>query len=129
MVAHINSSWTTRVRRDDLVTFHVDGTLGSAVAGLQRCWTQARINTPKPVWNPDIAQPIDFFANWDEVPENQPYPNGFRAQWEQFLRYVAGETSSFPWNLEAGARGVQLAEAGLRSWRERRWIDLPALEF
>ena len=129
VVAHINSSWTTRVRRDDLVTFHVDGTLGSAVAGLQRCWTQARINTPKPVWNPDIAQPIDFFANWDEVPENQPYPNGFRAQWEQFLRYVAGETSSFPWNLEAGARGVQLAEAGLRSWRERRWIDLPALEF
>lgn len=128
-IAHINSSWTTRVRRDDLVTFHVDGTLGSAVAGLQKCWTQARINTPKPVWNPDIAQPIDFFKSWDEVPDNQLYPNGFRAQWELFLRHLAGETETFPWNLEAGARGVQLAEAGLQSWRERRWIDLPALEF
>jgi len=129
VIAHINSSWTTRVRRDDLVTFHVDGTHGSAVAGLQKCWTQARVNTPKPVWNPDIAQPIDFFASWDEVPDNQAYPNGFRAQWELFLRYVAGEAESFPWSLEAGARGVQLAEAGLQSWRERRWIDIPALEF
>ena len=129
VIAQINSSWTTRVRRDDLVTFHVDGTLGSAVAGLQKCWTQARINTPKPVWNPDIAQPIDFFRSWDEVPDNQPYPNGFRAQWELFLRHVAGETPDFPWSLEAGARGVQLAEAGLQSWRERRWIDIPELEF
>lgn len=129
VVAHINSSWTTRVRRDDLVTFHVDGTHGSAVAGLQKCWTQARVNTPKPVWNPDIAQPIDFFQSWDEVPDNQAYANGFRVQWELFLRHLAGETESFPWNLEAGARGVQLAQAGLQSWRERRWIDLPALEF
>ncbi len=128
VVAQINSSWCTRVRRDDLVTFHVDGTHGSAVAGLQKCWTQARVNTPKPVWNPDIAQPIDFRANWDEVPDNQAFPNGFRAQWELFLRYLVGETESFPWDLEAGARGVQLAEAGLRSWRERRWVDLPALE-
>ncbi len=129
VVAHINSSWTTRVRRDDLVTFHVDGTHGSAVAGLQKCWTQARVNTPKPVWNPDIAQPIDFFQSWDEVPDNQVYANGFRVQWELFLRHLAGETGSFPWNLEAGARGVQLAQAGLQSWRERRWIDLPTLEF
>jgi len=129
VIAQINSSWVTRVRRDDLVTFHVDGTMGSAVAGLQKCWTQARINTPKPVWNPDIPQPIDFFRSWDEVPDNQPYPNGFRAQWELFLRYVAGEADSFPWDLEAGARGVQLAEAGLQSWRERRWIDIPELEF
>lgn len=129
VVVQINSSWTTRVRRDDLVTFHVDGTHGSAVAGLQKCWTQARVNTPKPVWNPDIPQPIDFFRSWDEVPDNQVHPNGFRAQWELFLRYLAGETESFPWNLEAGARGVQLAQAGLQSWRERRWIDLPPLEF
>ena len=129
VIAHINSSWTTRVRRDDLVTFHVDGTHGSAVAGLQKCWTQARVNTPKPVWNPDIPQAIDFFQAWDEVPDNEAYPNGFRAQWELFLRHVAGETPTFPWSLEAGARGVQLAEAGLQSWRERRWIDIPALEF
>ena len=128
IVAQINSSWCTRVRRDDLVTFHVDGTLGSAVAGLQKCRTQARVNTPKPVWNPDIAQPIDFFDAWDEVPDNIAYPNGFRAQWELFLRHVAGETADFPWNLEAGARGVQLAEAGLQSWRERRWVDLGPLE-
>lgn len=127
IVAQINSSWCTRVRRDDLVTFHVDGTHGSAVAGLHKCWTQARVNTPKPVWNPDVPQTIDFFATWDEVPDNAVYPNGFRAQWELFLRHLAGEVPEFPWNLEAGARGVQLAEAGIQSWRERRWVDLPDL--
>jgi predicted dehydrogenase len=129
IVAQINSSWCTRVRRDDLVTFHVDGTHGSAVAGLHKCWTQARVNTPKPVWNPDMPQTIDFFADWQEVPDNTAHPNGFRVQWELFLRHLAGELTEFPWNLEAGARGVQLAEAGLQSWRERRWVDLPDLQF
>ncbi|CAA9334941.1 MAG: Glucose-fructose oxidoreductase [uncultured Microvirga sp.] len=128
VIAHINSSWVTRVRRDDLVTFQVDGTHGSAVAGLQKCWTQSRVNTPKPVWNPDVPQPIDFNAGWQEVPDTDSYPNGFRVQWEMFFRYLAGEAESFPWDLLAGAKGVQLAEAGLRSWRERRWIDLPQLE-
>jgi predicted dehydrogenase len=126
-VVQINSSWCTRVRRDDLVTFHVDGTLGSAVAGLHRCWTQARVNTPKPVWNPDQPQTIDFFRTWDEVPDNLAYPNGFRAQWEMFIRHVM-EDAPFPHTLREGAKGVQLAEAGLRSWAERRWIDLPDLE-
>ncbi|HEX3350719.1 MAG TPA: Gfo/Idh/MocA family oxidoreductase [Acetobacteraceae bacterium] len=129
IIAQINSSWCTRVRRDDLAVFHVDGTRGSAVAGLQECRTQARVNTPKPVWNPDIPQAIDFYATWEEVPDNEAYPNGFRAQWELFLRYLAGEITAFPWGLEAGAKGVQLAEAGLQSWRERRWIDLPELDF
>ncbi len=128
VVAHINSSWVTRVRRDDLATFQVDGTHGSAVAGLQKCWTQSRVNTPKPVWNPDIPQPIDFFAGWQEVPSTQDYPNGFRVQWELFFRYLAGEVATYPWDLLAGAKGVQLAEAGLQSWAERRWIDLPKLE-
>jgi predicted dehydrogenase len=128
IIAHINSSWVTRVRRDDLVTFQVDGTHGSAVAGLQKCWTQSRVNTPKPVWNPDIPQPINFYEGWQEVPDVEPYPNGFRVQWEMFLRYVAGEVATFPWDLLAGAKGVQLAEAGLKSWAERRWIDLPKLE-
>jgi predicted dehydrogenase len=128
IVAHINSSWVTRVRRDDLVTFQVDGTHGSAIAGLQQCWTQSRVNTPKPVWNPDIPQPIDFFAGWQEVPDTQDYPNGFRAQWELFFRHLAGEVATYPWDLLAGAKGVQLAEAGLKSWAERRWIDLPKLE-
>ncbi|MBB5694542.1 Gfo/Idh/MocA family protein [Muricoccus pecuniae] len=128
IVAQINSSWTTRVRRDDLVTFHVDGTHGSAVCGLTDCWTQSRVNTPKPVWNPDVPQTIDFFEGWQKVPDTQPYPNGFRVQWEEFLKYVAGERADYPWDLMAGAKGVQLAEAGLRSWAERRWIDLPKLE-
>jgi predicted dehydrogenase len=127
IVAQVNSSWVTRVRRDDLAVFQVDGTHGSAVAGLQRCWTQSRVNTPKPVWNPDIPQAIDFRAGWQEVPDTEAYPNGFRAQWELFLRHLACEVPAFPWDLMAGARGVQLAEAGLRSWRERRWIDLEPL--
>jgi predicted dehydrogenase len=127
VIAQINSSWTTRVRRDDLVTFHVDGTHGSAVAGLTKCWTQARVNTPKPVWNPDQPQTIDFFAGWQEVPDTEPYPNGFRVQWELFLRHVAGEVPTYKWDLLAGAKGVQLAEAGLQSWAERRWIDIAPL--
>jgi len=126
VIAQINSSWCTRVRRDDLVTFHVDGTHGSAVAGLTRCLTQARVNTPKPVWNPDVPQAIDFFDTWQEVPENMPYPNGFRVQWEAFIRHVCGG-EPFGWTLLEGAKGVQLAEAGLQSWAERRWVDLPPL--
>ncbi|QMV03385.1 gfo/Idh/MocA family oxidoreductase [Devosia sp. D6-9] len=127
VIAQINSSWTTRVRRDDLVTFHVDGTHGSAVAGLQKCWSQHRVNTPKPVWNPDIPQPIDFFASWEEVPNNRPAENGFKAQWEMFLRHVA-EDAPWEFGLDAGAKGVQLAALGLQSWAERRWLDVPALE-
>lgn len=128
VIAQINSSWTTRVRRDDLVTFHVDGTHGSAVAGLHKCWTQHRVNTPKPVWNPDQPQTMNFFADWEEVPDNWPAQNGFKAQWEMFLRHVA-EDAPWEYGLEAGAKGVQLAELGLKSWAERRWLDVPKLEF
>lgn len=127
VVASVNSSWCTRVRRDDLVTFHVDGTLGSAVAGLHKCFSQARVNTPKPVWNPDVPQTIDFFSGWQEVPDNVAYDNGFKVQWELFIRHVM-EDAPWPHTLREGAKGVQLAEAGLRSWKERRWIDLPELE-
>lgn len=127
VIAQINSSWTVRVRRDDLVTFQVDGTEGSAVAGLTRCVSQHRANTPKPVWNPDVPQTIDFFDTWAEVPDNEPYPNGFRAQWEMFIRHVVADT---PWkyDLMEGVKGVQLAALGLQSWRERRWVDVPSLE-
>jgi predicted dehydrogenase len=128
VIAQINSSWTTRVRRDDLVTFHVDGTKGSAVAGLHKCWTQHRVNTPKPVWNPDQPQTMNFFNDWEEVPDNWPADNGFKVQWEMFLRHVA-EDAPWPYGLEAGAKGVQLAELGLKSWAERRWLDVPKLEF
>ncbi len=128
VIAQINSSWTTRVRRDDLVTFHVDGTHGSAVAGLHKCWTQHRVNTPKPVWNPDQPQTMNFFNDWEEVPDNWPADNGFKAQWEMFLRHVA-EDAPWEYGLEAGAKGVQLAELGLKSWEERRWLDVPKLEF
>jgi predicted dehydrogenase len=126
IVAHFNSSWCVRVRRDDLLTLQVDGTHGSAVAGLRECRTQARVNTPKPVWNPDLPQPIDFHAGWQEVPDTVLHDNAFKAQWERFIRHVVDD-EPFPWNLRAGAKGVQLVEAGLQSWRERRWVDLGAL--
>jgi predicted dehydrogenase len=127
IVAQINSSWCVRVRRDDLVTFQIDGTHGSAVGGLHRCWSQARVNTPKPVWNPDQPQTIDFRQSWAEVPDNQLYDNGFKVQWSQFIRHVMDDG---PWHytLVEGAKGVQLAELGIRSWRERRWLDVPPLE-
>ncbi|MDA8108116.1 MAG: Gfo/Idh/MocA family oxidoreductase [Betaproteobacteria bacterium] len=126
VIAHFNSSWCVRVRRDDLLTLQVDGTHGSAVAGLRRCFTQARVNTPKPVWNPDVPQPIDFFAGWQEVPDNVAWDNAFKMQWELFLKHVAGE-AAFPWDLLAGAKGVQLAELGLKSWKQRKWLDVPRL--
>ena len=127
VIAQINSSWTTRVRRDDLVTFLVDGTHGSAMAGLHKCWTQHRVNTPKPVWNPDVPQTIDFYQTWDEVPDNQVYDNGFKVQWEMFLRHVV-EDAPWKYTLVEGAKGVQLAVLGLESWKERRWLDVPVLE-
>ncbi|MFN0301921.1 MAG: Gfo/Idh/MocA family protein [Burkholderiales bacterium] len=126
VIAHINSSWCVRVRRDDLVTFQVDGTHGSAVAGLQRCMSQARVNTPKPVWNPDIPQTIDFFNTWQEVPNNIAYDNAFKAEWELFIRHVC-EDAPFRWTLLEGAKGVQLVECALESWKERRWVDVAPL--
>jgi predicted dehydrogenase len=125
-IAHFNSSWTVRVRRDDLFTMQVDGTKGSAVAGLRRCRIQDYKNTPKPVWNPDIPQPIDFFEGWEEVPD-ESYDNAFKAQWELYLKHVAGE-GAFRWNLLEGAKGVQLAELGLKSWKQRKWLDVPRLK-
>lgn len=126
VIAHINSSWVVRVRRDDLVTFQVDGTHGSAVAGLTKCWTQHRTNTPKPVWNPDQPQTIDFYKTWQEVPDNVVYDNGFKAQWEMLVRHLA-EDAPWPYGLMEGVKGVQLAELGLKSWKERRWLDVPAI--
>ncbi|MDP6342332.1 MAG: Gfo/Idh/MocA family oxidoreductase [Alphaproteobacteria bacterium] len=126
-IAHFNSSWCVRVRRDDLLTLQVDGSHGSAVAGLRRCWTQARVNTPKPVWNPDIPPAVDFWDGWDEVPDTSDYDSAFKAQWELFIRHLAEDTP-FPWDLREGAKGVQLAELGLRSWAERRWLDVDDLE-
>ncbi|QFG26706.1 Gfo/Idh/MocA family protein [Actinomadura sp. WMMB 499] len=126
IIAQVNSSWTTRVFRDELVEFQVDGTEGSAVAGLRRCRVQHRSTTPKPVWNPDLPATEDFRAQWQEVPDNAEFDNGFKAQWEMFLRHVA-EDAPFPWDLYAGARGVQLAELGLRAWREGRRLEVPEL--
>jgi predicted dehydrogenase len=125
-VAQINSSWCTRVYRDDLVVFQIDGTHGSAVAGLHRCVAQPRRATPRPVWNPDEPQSHDFYADWEEVDADKRYDNGFKIQWEMFIRHVC-EDAPFPYTLMEGAKGVQLAEASLQSWRERRWVDLPPL--
>ncbi|AIB11080.1 Gfo/Idh/MocA family oxidoreductase [Azospirillum sp. YIM DDC1] len=126
VIAHINSSWATRVYRDDLVTFQVDGTHGSAVAGLSDCVIQPRQGTPRPVWNPDQKQTMDFYATWQPVPDNQPTDNGFKTQWESFIRHVV-EDAPFDHGLIEGAKGVQLVEAALKSWKERRWVDVPSL--
>ncbi|MEY2800487.1 MAG: 1,5-anhydro-D-fructose reductase [Pseudomonadota bacterium] len=126
VIAQVNSSWTTRVRRDDLVTFHVDGTHGSAVAGLTDCRAQSRVNTPRPVWNPDVRQTMNFFDQWQDVPDTETYDNGFKIQWEHFIRHVV-EDAPYRWTLPEGAKGVQLVEAALQSWKERRWVDVSAI--
>lgn len=126
IIAHFNSSWTVRVRRDDLLTLQVDGTKGSAVAGLRHCWIQHYGNTPKPVWNPDIEQPINFYDDWSKVPEQEPHDNAFKAQWELFLKHVVRD-DPFPWDLLEGAKGVQLAEKGIESWEKRAWVNVEEL--
>lgn len=126
VIAHFNSSWCARVRRDDLLTLQVDGTKGSAVAGLRNCYTQHYGNTPKPVWNPDIDQPIKFYDGWQVVPEQEVFDNAFKAEWELFLKHVVKDTP-FRWDMLEGAKGVQLAEKGLESWEKRAWVDVPKL--
>jgi predicted dehydrogenase len=127
VIANFNSSWTTRVRRDDLLTLHVDGTKGSAVAGLRDVWVQPYSASPRAVWNPDVPQPINFFDGWQKLPDQREYDNAFKAQWELFLRHVVKD-EPFQWTLFEGAKGVQLAEAGMKSWKKRAWVTLPELK-
>lgn len=126
VIVHLNASWNVRVRRDDLLTIQVDGSKGTAVAGLRECWIQHYGSTPKPVWNPDIPQPIDFYKNWDQVPEQESFDNAFKVQWELFLRHVVLD-EPFRWNLLEGAKGVQLADLGLQSSDERMWKEINKL--
>ncbi len=126
IVAQVNSSWAVRVYRDELVEFQVDGTHGSAVAGLRECRIQHRATTPKPVWNPDLPADEEFRSQWQRVPDNEEFDNGFKVQWEAFLRHVADGTP-FPWDFVAAARGVQLAELALRSAAEGRRVEVPEL--
>ena len=126
IIAHFNSSWCVRVRRDDLVTIQVDGTKGSAVAGLRNCWIQPYGATPRPVWNPDVESPLSYFDDWQKVPEQDVFDNAFKRQWELFLRHVV-KNEPFRWSLLEGAKGVQLAEKGLESWRKRAWVEVPEL--
>jgi predicted dehydrogenase len=128
VIAQLNMSWATRVNRDDLVTFHVDGTHGSAVATLTGCKAQSRVATPRPVWNPDVKNTMHFSEQWQDVPDTEVYDNGFKIQWEHFIRHVV-EDAPYTWTLPEGAKGVQLVEAALQSWKERRFVDVPSLQF
>jgi len=127
IIVQANSSWAVRVNREDLLTVQVDGEEGSAVAGLRDCKVQHRVNTPKPVWNPDIPNPIDFESQWLEVPENDVYDNAFKIQWEMFLRHVVAD-DPYELDLLEGAKGTQLSELALQSWKERRWVDIPEIK-
>jgi predicted dehydrogenase len=126
IVAQINSSWAVRVNREELVEFQVDGTHGSAVAGLRECRIQHRAGTPRPVWNPDLPVTESFRDQWQRVPDNTDFDNGFKIQWEMFVRHVL-EDAPFPYSFAAGARGVQIAELGLRSHAEGRRLPVEGL--
>jgi len=128
VIATINSSWCVRPYRDDLVTFQVDGTHGSAIAGLHDCMMQARQATPRPVWNPDQKQTLDLYASWQPVPNFANFDNGFKVQWEMFIRHLV-EDAPYKYTLREGAKGLQLVEAAMQSWQDRRWVDIPALSF
>src|SRR5215471_16582533 len=126
-VASVNSSWTVRVNRRELLELQVDGTAGSAVAGLRHCAVQHRVTTPMPVWNPDLPDPIDYPGQWTEMPDTMAFGNGFKVQWEQFLA-AAAQRRPVPWDLAQGARGVQLAGLALQSSAEGRRLGVPRLE-
>jgi predicted dehydrogenase len=126
-IAHFNSSWAVRVRRDDLLTIQVDGSKGSAVAGLRHCWIQPCGATPRPVWNPDIESPLNYYEGWQKVPEQDTFDNAFKRQWELFLRHVVKD-EPFRWHLLEGVKGVQLAEKGIESWQKRAWVDVPPVQ-
>ena len=126
IICQFNSSWAVRVRRDDLLVLQVDGTKGSAVAGLRKCRIQSDISTPRPTWNPDAESAIDYYEGWQEMPNVVDYDNAFKAQWELFLKHVVMDTP-FPWDLRAGAKGVQLAELSIDSWKKNKWIKIPKL--
>ena len=126
LVVQMNSSWAVRVNRDELFELQVDGTDGSAVAGLRGCKIQPAVATPKSTWNPDLPDPIAHRESWIEVPATEPPENGFKLQWEAFLRHVVLD-EPFPWDFVEGARGVQLYELAEQSWKERRWVDVPEL--
>ena len=123
IIVQINSSWCVRPRRDDLLVLQVDGTRGSAYAGLRKCFVQPRQATPRQVWNPDEDRKSNLYDDWLEVPETKPFENAFKVQWELFLRYVVLD-EPFRWNLLEGAKGVQLAEKALESWGKRQWVDI-----
>ncbi|HLA39484.1 MAG TPA: Gfo/Idh/MocA family oxidoreductase, partial [Candidatus Glassbacteria bacterium] len=126
VVCHFNSSWVVRIRRDDLLTIQVEGTEGSAVAGLHDCYCQSLADTPFVTWNPDLAKKTDYFSQWQPVWPERKFDNAFKVQWELFLRHVAAD-EPFRWSLLEGARGLQLAEKGLESWKKRCWLDLEDL--
>jgi predicted dehydrogenase len=126
VIAHFNSSWCVRVRRDDLFTMQVDGSKGSAVVGLRDCWIQHYGATPRPVWNPDIPSTINHFEGWQKVPEQDKFDNAFKVQWELFLRHVVKD-EPFRWGLLEAVKGVQLAEKGIESWKKRAWVDVPPI--
>ena len=127
VIVNFNSSWAVRVRRDDLLTIQVDGTRGSAVAGLRDCVVQHESVTPRPTWNPDVESGIDHLASWTRVPSHQVFDNAFKIQWELFLKHVV-EDEPWCYSLLEGAKGVQLTELGIESWEKRQWIDIPCLE-
>jgi predicted dehydrogenase len=126
VIAQFNSSWCVRVRRDDLLTVQVDGSKGSAVAGLRDCWIQPYGSTPRPVWNPDIPNTINFFEGWQKVPEQNTFDNAFKVQWELFLRHVVKD-EPFRWGLLEAVKGIQLAEKGIESWKTRAWVAVPPI--
>jgi len=127
IIVHMNSSWCVRPRRDDLLVLQVDGTEGSAYAGLRKCRVQKRTETPWVVWNPDVESAINYFDGWTEFEPGAEYENAFKIQWELFLKHVVND-EPFRWSLLEGAKGVQLAEKSIESWKNRAWVDLPELE-
>ncbi|OIW33141.1 oxidoreductase domain-containing protein [Coniochaeta ligniaria NRRL 30616] len=127
VIVHFNSSWTTRVHREELLTIQVDGTKGSAVAGLRDCKIQHESQTPRPTWNPDIESPIKFLDGWSRAPDWQVFDNAFKVQWELFLKHVVND-EPFAWTLLEGAKGVQLTELAEKSWKKRAWVDVEPLQ-
>lgn len=126
VLAQVSSSWATRIRGDDMLTMQIDGSGGSAVAGLHHCYIMPAAATSKPHFDIDKPRTYSLNDDWMEVPEVWPGKNGYRQGWEMFLHHIAEGTPNTT-TLLAGAKHLQLADACLQSHKERRWVELEEL--
>ena len=117
VIAQVNSSWAVRVERKELVEFQVDGTHGSAVAGLFGCRIQPREATPEAGVEPRPAhRPRTSAPSGRRCPTTRSSATGSARSGSSSCS-TSTHGRPHPYDFAAGVRGLRLVEAGLQSSR------------